>query len=194
MRIVLASNSPRRRDLLRQIGISFEQIACPTPEPNSTGQSAVDHVVHSARFKAWGVRGLLDDGGTSPALVIGADTVVCIDSTILGKPEDEKQGCAMLRQLSGRVHRVYTGIVLLCSDGIEIADSVSTDVTMKSLSQREIQSYVRSGEPVDKAGAYGIQGMAARFVERVDGCYYNVVGLPLSRLCDLLEEAGYRFP
>ena len=196
VRIVLASNSPRRKDLLRQIGVPFEQIASPAAEPDPGELGPDRHVVHSARAKARAVRDLLERKGLtkSPTIVIGADTVVSVDGDMLGKPADENQSREMLLRLSGRVHQVYTGVVVIRPEGGELAASVVTDVAIKALSPREVETYATSGEPLDKAGAYGIQGMAARFVERVDGCYYNVVGLPLSRLCEMLEEAGYELP
>ena len=196
IRIVLASNSPRRKDLLRQIGVSFEQIPSPANEPEPGGLAPDRHVVHSARAKARAVRRLLErEGKTECAtIVIGADTVVSVDGDMLGKPADENQSRDMLRRLSGRVHQVYTGVVLLRPDGGESSACVVTHVTLKTLSPREVETYAASGEPLDKAGAYGIQGLAARFVERVEGCYYNVVGLPLSRLCEMLEQAGYEIP
>jgi septum formation protein len=196
VKLVLASNSPRRKDLLRQIGVSFEQITSPAPEPEPEGLDPNQHVVHSARTKARAVRDLLERKGeiTCPTIIVGADTVVSIDGEMLGKPADEHQSRAMLLQLSGRVHQVYTGVAVIRPDGGELADSVVTDVSMKTLSAREVRIYAASGEPLDKAGAYGIQGLAARFVERVEGCYYNVVGLPLYRLCAMLEEAGYEIP
>ena len=196
VRIVLASNSPRRKELLRQIGVPFEQIASPVAEPQPGGFDPDRHVVHSARAKARAVRNLLErDGATvGPTIVIGADTVVSVDGDMLGKPADENQSREMLRRLSGRVHQVYTGVVVIRPDCSELAASVVTDVSIKALSPREVENYAASGEPLDKAGAYGIQGLAARFVERVEGCYYNVVGLPLSRLCEMLEEAGYEIP
>ena len=139
---------------------------------------------------------LLERAGKTrcPTIVIGADTVVSVDGEVLGKPVDERQSRDMLRQISGRVHQVYTGVVVIRPDGAESAASVVTHVSIKTLSAREVETYAASGEPLDKAGAYGIQGLAARFVERVEGCYYNVVGLPLARLCEMLDEAGYEIP
>ena len=196
VRVVLASNSPRRRDLLRQIGVPFEQIASPAAEPEPGGLGADRHVVRSAQAKARAVRDLLEHKGETerPTIVIGADTVVSVDGDMLGKPADENQSRDMLRRLSGRVHQVFTGVVVIGPYGGELAASVVTAVTIKALSAREVETYAASGEPLDKAGAYAIQGLAARFVERVEGCYYNVVGLPLSRLCEMLEEAGYELP
>ena len=126
-------------------------------------------------------------------LVIGADTIVYVDGQILGKPENGTHACEMLHLLSGRAHEVYTGVVLLHSDGSRQTAWERTRVRMRELTDGTIRAYVDSGEPLDKAGGYALQGLGARFVEHVSGCYYNVVGLPLSRLCTLLENVGYHF-
>ena len=192
--LVLGSASPRRRDLLRQLGLPFEQVVSPEQEPVPNNEAPAAHVVHSACSKAQAVHRLLLQRDSVPtALVIGADTVVCIDDRILGKPADAAEAEVMLQTLSGRTHQVYTGLGLVAVDGRSFDDVVATTVHMRPLSALDIQTYVASGEPLDKAGAYGIQGLAARFIERIEGCYYNVVGLPLARLSALLEEAGYNF-
>ena len=193
-RLVLGSGSPRRRDLLRQLGLEFEQIASPEEEPAPANEAPDVYVLHSARAKARAVHRLLQRQSTpEPAIVIGADTTVCLGHRFLGKPAGAEQAAAMLQALSGRTHEVYTGIGLIAPDGRQTDDVAVTRVHMRPLSSRDIQTYVASGEPLDKAGAYGIQGLAARFIERIEGCYYNVVGLPLARLSALLEEAGYDF-
>ena len=129
----------------------------------------------------------------SNAIVIGADTVVSLDGGILGKPPDTDGAAAMLRRLSGRRHEVFTGIALKGPGDRETRDCVRTEVRMRKLSAEEIERYVESGEPMDKAGSYGIQGRGARFVESINGCYYNVVGLPIARLSAMLEELGFDF-
>ncbi|MEW6751943.1 MAG: Maf family protein [Candidatus Latescibacterota bacterium] len=198
-RLILGSASPRRAALLHQLGLSFAQVASPEeelalPATQETGGEAPQRfVVASARAKARAVRGLLGEQAGGRYLVIGADTVVVLDDRILGKPAGEDEAAAMLRSLSGRDHCVYTGLALVGSAGGEWLDHALTRVRMRPLSEADITWYVASGEPLDKAGAYGIQGLGARFIEFVEGCYYNVVGLPLERLSALLETAGYRF-
>ena len=186
--LVLASASPRRVELLRQLGLSFEQIVSPAEEPSPQGADPEAWAVLSARAKAEAVVRLLSDD--EDHLVIGADTVVCCDGQLLGKPEDDEDAARMLRLLSGRDHTVCTGVVVAGDRGRHSTCEV-TRVHMSPLSQIAIATYVASGEPQDKAGGYAIQGRGGRFVERVEGCYYNVVGLPLARLCSLLESAGY---
>ena len=197
--LILGSASPRRVALLEQLNLDFVQLVSPAEEPAAGDRGPQEHVVDSALHKARAVAELV---ATAPppsfdsaagALTIGADTVVCIDGSILGKPSDEAHAVHMLRSLSGRSHEVYTGIALRHSNGWEQSACESTRVRMRKLSEQSIRSYVDSGEPLDKAGGYAIQGLGARFVEHISGCYYNVVGLPLARLCALLEEAGYDF-
>ena len=191
MDLVLASASPRRAELLRQIELPFSVEPSTDPEPLPDGRDPEAFTVYSAQCKARSVLRLLRNrGAATNALIIGADTVVCIDGLILGKPADPAQAAQMLARLSGRQHRVYTGLSVVCaqreSSGCEI-----TSVQMKALSQQDIDTYVSSGEPLDKAGSYGIQGRAGRFIESIEGCYYNVVGLPLARMCALIEDMGH---
>ncbi len=191
MHLVLASASPRRAELLRQIELSFAIEPSPAPEPLPDGRPPEAFVAHSAESKARCVYQLLCQRGTAAdAIVIGADTIVCVDGAILGKPVDAAHAAHMLRQLSGRRHRVYTGLSLI-SAWNECGGCEATSVDMRVLTDADIDAYVSSGEPLDKAGAYGIQGRAARFIESIVGCYYNVVGLPLARLCVLLGDMGY---
>ena len=193
-RLILGSASPRRAALLRQLGLDFERLVCPEEEPPADGRPPAEHAIRAARAKARGVDRMARERGRSTgAIVIGADTVVRVDGAALGKPADPEDAARMLRLLSGRTHQVYTGIVLITEDGRELDDCAETHVRMRALSEADIHTYVRSGEPLDKAGAYGIQGLGARFIEHVQGCYYNVVGLPLARLSSLLEEAGFEF-
>ncbi len=191
--LVLASQSPRRGALMRQMGLPFEQLPSPEPEPSLLDGLPTEQVLEAALAKARAVYGLLQDRLDEERLtmVIGADTIVYLGNTILGKPADAIEAAAMLNALSGRIHQVYTGLALVCSDDRQLRDFAMTRVYMRPLSEAEISAYIRTGEPLDKAGAYGIQGWGARFIEYIEGCYYNVVGLPLARLCTLLTEAGY---
>jgi septum formation protein len=194
--LVLGSASPRRVDLLSQLGLPFDQVVSPDEEPPPRGSDAQAWAVDSASAKARAVDAWLAAGHgpasaqAQPRLVIGADTVVCCGADLLGKPEDDDDARRMLRQLSGREHTVCTGVVLRQGDRQWSAAEVTT-VHVTPLSATAIDAYVASGEPRGKAGAYAIQGRGGRFVERVEGCYYNVVGLPLARLCALLQSAGY---
>jgi len=189
-RLILASASPRRRELLQQIGLPFEVLPNADEELKPAGDPAKTFVVKSAEAKADGVFRLLAERGEERDIItIGADTIVCVDGRILGKPIDEQDAAGMLHLLSGRSHQVYTGLALVADSGRCSAYEV-TQVRMAALSQATIDTYTASGEPLDKAGAYGIQGRAGRFIESVEGCYYNVVGLPLARLCTMLGEMG----
>ncbi len=164
----------------------FEQIVGGVSEETEGTQGPAEHVRLLSRRKAEQVARDLSSG-----LVIGADTVVAIEGEILEKPSDAEDAVRMLSRLSGRTHEVFTGITLVEADtGVTLSDVVRTDVVMRRLSRDDIQRYVATGEPMDKAGAYAAQGMAAPFVERVNGCFYNVVGLPLARLWEMLKEMG----
>jgi septum formation protein len=193
--LVLGSASPRRADLLRQLRLDFVQIVSPEEEPPIQGGAPQEHVTASAAAKAGAVRRFVEVGHVDlvQAIVIGADTVVELEGQMLGKPADAAAAAQMLGHLSGRRHRVFTGVALSLADGTVLEDSVETQVQFGILSAADIAAYVASGEPLDKAGAYGIQGGGARFIERIDGCYYNVVGLPIFRLCQLLHQAGFEF-
>ena len=192
--LVLASASPRRVALLHQLGLRFEQHPSPEAEPAPCGSSPRDHAVAAAAAKAAAVHGLLRTSDRGPApVVLGADTVVSLDGGFLGKPGDAEEAAAMLGRLSGRPHEVFTGIALKGPGDREVRDCVRTEVRMRTLSVEEIEEYVASGEPMDKAGSYAIQGRGARFVESINGCYYNVVGLPIARLSAMLEELGFDF-
>ncbi len=186
--LILASGSPRRRQLLEQIGI---EARCVLPEaaerPLAEGEAPQDHVVNEALTKAHSVARRYPQ-----SLVIGADTAVVIGETVLGKPSDEADAARMLRLLSGREHQVYTGLALVRGETEVASDLVTTHVTFRDLCDWEIEAYVTSGEPADKAGAYGIQGRGAILVARVEGCYFNVVGLPLARLWEMLVAARCR--
>lgn len=183
--LVLASASPRRRELLTQVGFSFTVHPAHIPEDPTPGEEPTRYVTRLAREKAQAVYGQLaasDDALT----VLGADTTVTLDDHILGKPIDAEDAARMLRMLSGRMHRVITGVALVTPTATKVAAEV-TSVWFRELADAEIAAYVATGEPMDKAGAYGIQGRAARWIPRVEGCYFNVVGLPIARVAALLE-------
>ena len=182
-RLVLASASPRRRELLAQAGFTFEVHPAHIPEDPLPGEDPIAYVVRLAREKAQAVFNELND---STAIILGADTTVTLDNHILGKPEDAADAVRMLRMLSGRTHRVMTGIAVVTAESAEVAAEV-TGVRFLALSDEEIGAYIATGEPMDKAGAYAIQGRAARWIPRIEGCYFNVVGLPLSLVSTMLD-------
>lgn len=176
--LILASQSPRRRELLERAGISFEVRAAGVPEEHRPGETPVDYVLRLSRDKASAVEG---------DLVLGADTVVVLDEHILEKPRDAADAARMLRMLSGREHAVVTGLCLRRGEET-FSDAVETGVRFVSLSEEEVAAYVASGECMDKAGAYAIQGLASKFIDRIEGDYCNVVGLPVFRVYELLKE------
>lgn len=186
--IVLASASPRRQELLRNAGIRFTVQPANIDERFLNGESARDCAERLAREKALAVSQVRPQD-----FVLGADTVVTIDDLILGKPRDEDDAGRMLRMLSGRTHQVITGVCLVRprNEGSNVRSfSESTQVTMCEISEDEIRDYVASGEPMDKAGAYAIQGMASRWIPRIEGDYGNVVGLPVALVCSMMKNAG----
>ena len=185
MKLVLASQSPRRRDLLGQMGLEFDIISPQIDEDSFSNDDPVALVRTLSREKALAVAGTQD----ADTLVIAADTVVVLDGKTLGKPGDSAEAEAMLASLSGRTHRVCTGVTLCCG-GRAVTDAEITHVTFRSLSPGEIRGYVSTGEPMDKAGAYGIQGLGALLVEGIRGDYFNVVGLPVCRLGRMLADFG----
>lgn len=185
--LILASSSPRRRELLKQLGLDFNTLPCRIEETSPPGLHPRELVETLAAGKARAVAALLDDG-----IVIGADTVVVLGRKVLGKPAGAGDAVEMLRQLQGRSHEVYTGVALVDAGcGKILIDHARTRVFFKPLGEPEILKYVSTGEPLDKAGAYAVQGLAAMFVSRLEGCYTNVVGLPLAKLSDMLGEFGY---
>ena len=172
--IVLASGSPRRGEILMNAGIPFvREVPSDVDETPRPGEPPHDYVIRLSRDKAESVE------PQAGRIVLGADTTVVIDGQILGKPSDAADAARMLRLLSGRSHEVITGICLRSARG-QVADPAITRVWFAALSDSEIAAYAASGEPMDKAGAYGIQGLASKFVERIDGCYFNVMGLPVA--------------
>lgn len=171
--LILASQSPRRRELLRTAGFRFTVRSRPVEEVRLSGETPRDYVTRLARAKAEAAWQRANE------VVLGADTVVVLDDRVLEKPVDEADARVMLRSLSGRDHSVITGICLRHAAGAT-ADSEVTRVHFVALNQREVDDYVASGEPMDKAGGYAIQGLASKFVDRIEGCYFNVMGLPLA--------------
>ncbi len=186
--IVLASASPRRSELLEQIGIRFQAIPSAANEALLADETAEDHAVRLSRDKALEVAGRQSVAGR---WFIGSDTVVVRDDAILGKPFDTAEARAMLTSLSGRSHRVISGYAVYDRDsGRTISAAVVTRVFFKELTSREIEGYIATGEPFDKAGAYAIQGIGSFMVPRIEGSYTNVVGLPLCEVITALEELG----
>lgn len=183
--LVLASASPRRQELLRAAGIPFEVAPAHIAEEPLPREEAKDCAERLAREKAQAVLRQRPDG-----IILGADTVVVVDRQILNKPLDSADAGRMLRLLSGRDHRVITGVALANRGECLVASEITT-VTMSEISEQEIADYIATGEPMDKAGAYAIQGMAARWIPRIEGDYSNVVGLPVSLVYRLLRENGY---
>jgi len=181
--LVLASASPRRRELLAQAGYSFEVHPAHIPEEPYPNEDPAAYVTRLAREKAQAV---FNELGDPQATVLGADTTVALDNHILGKPESPADAARMLRLLSGRTHRVLTGVALVTATSTEVAAEV-TAVQLLTLTDEEIDAYIATGEPMDKAGAYAIQGRAARWIPRIEGCYFNVVGLPIALVSSLLK-------
>jgi len=196
--IVLASSSPRRREILKSVGLTFQVISPEAEESHKSGESPEDFALRLSKEKALSVaRGC--EAGT---IVIGADTVVVVDNDILGKPLNENEATSMLRKISGREHRVLTAFSIVKS-GSQVLHSeiVQTLVSVKNLAAYEIEGYIMTGEPMDKAGAYAIQGIGAFMIKEVRGSYTNVVGLPLFELlkalklqgaCDILSVNGFK--
>ncbi|ADL07504.1 Maf family protein [Thermosediminibacter oceani] len=185
-KLILASASPRRRELLAQLGLDFKVIPSGIDETSLTAGPPELVAVRLAEQKAADVAMRAGEG-----IVIGADTIVVVDDSILGKPKDENDARKMLTRLSGRWHRVYTGIAVIhTASGGKISDYEESRVKFKKLSPREIENYIKTGEPMDKAGGYGIQGKGALLVEKIEGCYYNIVGLPLFKLGAMLSHFG----
>ena len=186
-RVVLASQSPRRRELLTLIGIAHEVRPADIDESYLPGETPREHAERLARGKATALEGLGDD-----VVTIGSDTIVVVDGDVLGKPRDRAHAAEMLRRLSGRSHVVMTGVAVRRGDAI--ASGVEeVGVTFRSLTDEQIERYIDTGEPMDKAGSYGIQGYGATIVERVDGDYFAVMGLALGLLVKLAGEIGLAY-
>lgn len=187
MRIILASNSPRRREILSQLGIQFEVIPSKFEE-NASNMNPEDMVMYLAEEKAMSVAKNIKE----EAFIIGADTIV-YQKEVMGKPKDNEDAARMLKNLSGVFHTVITGISVVHTPSLKkVTDYEKTLVKFKNISDDEIQAYVKSGEPMDKAGAYAIQGIGSLLVEKIEGCYFNVVGLPVYRLSKILDSFEYK--
>ncbi len=185
MNLILASASPRRAELLQRMGLSFTVQPSNQEEILEPRLTPEQEVISLSRQKAEAIWAHAPAG----SVVLSADTVVVLDGQILGKPRDEEDAKRMLRALSGRGHLVMTGVTVISADGVS-THCETTGVHFRELSQREIDAYVATGEPMDKAGAYGIQGYAALFVTGIQGDYYNVMGLPVCRSGQMLRKAG----
>lgn len=183
--LILASGSPRRKELLARTGRTFRVVVSDADEIAPKDMAPVDVAMHNARAKALAVA----SGQPASATVIGADTIVVLDGRIFGKPLDERDAHRMLRELSGKTHQVITGVALAHEGNCETFAEI-TDVCFRELSDEEITVYVTTGEPLDKAGAYGIQGAAGAFVDHIESDYDNVVGLPVARLERALDLEG----
>lgn len=195
--LILASQSPRRQALLTQAGYTFEIQPSLSPETRRNGEDGISFAIRLAREKAEAVfalrRPALDPA--EPLIVLGADTVVLLEGEVLGKPSSPADAAGMLHRLSGKTHQVVTGVAVVAGyNAPAIIDSVAelTYVTMLALCEQEIAGYVATGEPMDKAGAYAIQGYAGRWIPRIRGCYFNVMGLPVALAASLLEGAQDR--
>jgi len=186
--VILASSSPRRRDLLRQIGVEFTVDPADVDESILSGEVPEDYAVRVSLDKARVAARKAGEG-----IVIAADTIVVFKDVILGKPDDSHDAKRMLEMLSGNMHRVITGLAVMnAATGMVLCKTATTKVWFRNLEKDQVKRYVLSGEPLDKAGAYGIQGKGALLVARIEGCYNNVVGLPLALLDEMLREFGIK--
>jgi septum formation protein len=187
-RLVLASSSPRRKELLKQIGLDFDVIPSSVPEKWEENSPPRDVTRKLAMDKAADVA-----AGLSSGIVIGADTIVLLKGRILGKPKDPDDAFKILSQLSGNFHEVITAVALIEAEtGRPVTFDATTRVFFREITKRELHAYIATGEPMDKAGAYGIQGKGILFVRRIEGCYTNVVGLPITDLAEKLSALGVR--
>jgi septum formation protein len=190
MKLILASASPRRAEILTAAGIPFEVLASEVDESRLPGESPEQMVERLARAKAEAIG--RSDYSYGPSIILGADTVVVVDGEILGKPGDAATARQMLLKLRGREHSVITGFALLrMQDGEIRVGHEATRVWFSNMTDEEVDAYAALEEPLDKAGAYAIQGTAGRYIPRIEGCYFNVVGLPLARVWEALTELGW---
>jgi septum formation protein len=186
-KIILASASPRRKELLESMGLKFDIIPSQIEEIIDDKNFSTELIENLAEEKAADVAKNTD----FPAIIIGSDTVVVINNNVLGKPKDEKDAFNMLKMLSGKTHQVISGIAIIDTESNKtIKDSVTSNVTFKELSEKEINAYIATKEPMDKAGAYAIQGLAGMFVKEIKGCYSNIVGISVFKLAEMLNELG----
>jgi len=189
--LYLASSSPRRAELLTQIDVCFEVLQCSIDETTETSETPIQYVTRMAMQKAREGFRVMTQLSKSPLPVLAADTIVVVNEKILGKPETEEQAADMLRQLSGTTHNVMTAVTVMSDQGVETVMS-DTQVMFREISEAEATAYWQTNEPCDKAGGYGIQGLGAIFVARIEGSYSGVVGLPLTETAGLLESVGIR--
>jgi len=188
MKLILASSSPRRAEILANAGLPFSVLSSAVDESPYPGEAPAALVQRLANAKA----DLVTARAVGPAIILAADTVVVLDDKILGKPSSTEDARHMLQQLSGRTHTVLTGVALVrLPDGERRQFIESTLVHFRLITDEELSSYLATGEPYDKAGAYAIQGQAGRYIPRIEGCYFNVVGLPLSRVLTELKTLGW---
>ena len=187
MDIILASASPRRQELLQRMGLDFIIRTAPHDETMNLFSTPSDEVARVSRLKAQAVYPLCHEDD----IIVAADTIVVCDGRIMGKPRSENDAFSMLRRLSGREHHVMTGLTVAQGDNTETV-TVTTTLRFRPLSDTEIRNYIATGEPMDKAGAYGIQGIASMFVVGLDGDYYNVMGLPVCTLTLMLRKHGVK--
>lgn len=191
MKLILASASPRRAEILRSAGLSFEIAAANVDETPLANEPPEQLVRRLALAKAEAVIHARATG--EGAIVLGADTIVLVGDQILGKPGTSARAIEMLRELQGREHRVITGVAVIAgASGKSLSETESTTVWFDPMTDREIADYVATGEPLDKAGAYAIQGIASRYISKIEGDYFNVVGLPIARVWKMLRRLGYR--
>ncbi len=192
LKLVLASESPRRIELLKQIGIDFDIIPANIDESPKEFAEAGKYAMEMSRRKALSVAEDIRTKVSGGTLVLGADTIVAVDGLILGKPTDSADAEHMLKLLENKWHEVITGITLVQTSNLEIiSDMEVTRVKFSAYPEGFLARYIASGEPFDKAGGYGIQGLGSLMVERIEGCYFNVMGLPLFRLSRILERQGH---
>jgi septum formation protein len=186
-RLILASQSPRRAELLKRLGLNFEILPAEIDESYVDHEMPADHAERLAREKAFAMSSRNPD-----ALVVGSDTIVVLGSDVLGKPRDEQEAIEMLVRLAGREHQVFTGVAVACGGRVE-SEMERVSVRFRNLSRRECEEYVATGEPMDKAGAYGIQGFGSALVEAIDGDYFAVMGLPVVCTLNLIRRFGWRY-
>ena len=192
MTVVLASKSPRRRQLLEMLCVENLRIVPATGEEKVPQNAGPEEIVRTlSEAKACEISERLAAENDRPDIIISADTIVWLDGKLLGKPHNEREAADMLSSLSGKTHEVYTGLCVICEDRI-VSECERTEVCFRELSTDEIDAYIRTGEPMDKAGAYGIQGKGSLLVEHINGDFFNVMGLPVCRLGRILKEQGVR--
>ena len=192
MKLILASGSPRRAEILRNAGLSFEVQPAYVDESLVSGERAEDYVLRLAKTKVQ-IVATTAAKNSGHAFIIGADTTVVCNGRVFGKPENPAEAREMLQALSGKTHEVCTGIAIVRTpDGLQASGIETTRVAFLPLSQDHLDAYIATGEPFDKAGGYGIQGVGGKFIPRIEGCYFNVMGLPLSRTWQMLRALGWR--